>query len=163
MEDKDFNKELEQSGVWQIASKIGIDVSAYKADSEDSLKNIQAEIKHAIQKRQYENTEAQNAADLKKLEDKPQLQEEYKEIKKEEKPNAEVDKEKDEKKAEEKQEEPVAMGDLLRRLSGRPLKSAASKSKTSEMPDPVKTTVNTLNTAATMLNKIYQARSQRRP
>ena len=152
MEDKDFNKELTESSVYQIAHGIGIDISTYKADSSDSLKNALSEIKHLIQKRQYENTEAQNAADFKKLEDKPNLQQQYQEIKKEEKPVEQTEKEKAEQKDQKTKEEPVSMRDMLFGLSGRPTKSSAAK--TSEIPNPVKTAAQTLNTAAAMIKKL---------
>jgi len=161
MEDKDFKQELTESGVYQIAHGIGIDISTYKPNNADSLKDALSEIKHLIQKRQYENTEEQNAADFKKLEDKPNLQEQYQEIKKEEKPAEQTEKEKVEKKAEETKEEPVSMQDKLFKLSGRPTKSSASR--TSELQNPLKqiekTTAKTLNTVAMMLQKA----SQRRP
>lgn len=164
MADKDFNKELEDSSVYKIAHAIGIDISTYKANSEDQLKNAEAEIKQAIKKRQYENTETQNAADLKKLEDKPQLQEQYKEIKKEEKPNPEAEKDKAEQKADDKsKEEKTSMGDLLRRLSGRPNKASADQTQMTEIPNLMHTAAKTLNTSATMINNIYKARKQRNP
>ncbi|HCU58968.1 MAG TPA: hypothetical protein DIC64_03205, partial [Alphaproteobacteria bacterium] len=155
---RDFNKELQDSGVYQIASQIGIDISTYKASNEEQLKNAETEIKHAIKKRQYENTEEQNAADMKKLDDKPKLQEEYKKIEKEERPNPEVEKEKTQQQGENKdkeaKEETASMGDLLRKLSGRPTKSDAFERKTTEISNPVKTVVKTLNTTAAVINRI---------
>lgn len=93
MADRDFNKELVESGVYQIASKLGMDISAYKASTADELKNALDELKKAIQKRQQENDDEKNAADLKALEDKPELKEEYQNIQKEIEPKPEPQKE----------------------------------------------------------------------
>ena len=162
MEDKDFNKELTESGVYQIARGIGIDISTYKANSADTLKDALSEIKHLIQKRQYENTDAQNAADFKKLEDKPNLQQQYQEIKKEEKPVEPEEKEKAEQKEQETKEKPVSMREKLSLLSGRPTKSSASKTSAlqNSLNQMEKTTARTLNTVALMLRN---ARGQKRP
>ncbi len=165
---RDFNKELQDSNVYQVAAQIGIDISTYKASSEEQLKNAEAEIKSAIKKRQYENTEEQNAADMKKLDDKPKLQEEYKKIEKEEKPTSEVEKEKagqqgENKDKNAKEEKPASMGDLLRKLSGRPVKSSEVQTPISEIANPVKTVAKTLNTTAEIINHISKTRNQGRP
>lgn len=87
-EEKNWQKELEGSDLYAIASKIGMDVAAYKADSEDSMKASLDALKAALKKRQQENDEAQNAADRKALEDTPNLQKQYDDIKKENEPKA---------------------------------------------------------------------------
>ena len=162
---KDFNKDLEQSGVYKIAHAIGIDTSIYKVSDEDALKNAQIEIKQVIKRRQYENTEAQNAVDFKKLDDKPQLQEQYKDIIKEEEPNKEVEdkaKQKTENESKEGKEEHTSIGDLLRKLSGRSIKSTDSQNPMKSISDPVKTTAKAVKTTATVIKNI-QLRNQRNP
>ena len=85
-EEKNWQKELEGTDLYAIASKIGMDVSAYKADSEESMKASLDTLKAALKKRQQENDEEHNAADRKALEDTPNLQKQYDDIKKESEP-----------------------------------------------------------------------------
>jgi len=164
MTDRNFNKELEESGVWQIAHAIGIDVSTLKVSNQDSLKNALSELKDLIHKRQHENTEEQNAADLEKLRDKPKLQEEYKEIKKEEEPAPSKEKEDLEKRPEETKEHPKSMRDLLADLSGRPRPTASKDHSNSikEMPKPIKEVAKAVNNVA-LQHMVNQARGQHQP